>query len=184
MFAHAVRIVAACCLAVTACSGPVRMGPGGLQVRMTANELQQMLDRVAGFPVRRSLDGLGSVRIQSAQLVLLPDDNAIGLSMPVDVGTMGRSWSGTVALSAVPGYDRKTGTIYLHDFVVREVQAAGLPRQLAGLSAGVITEVLRDSVQRYDVHTLDPDRRDEKAARMLLKEIEVQRDAVVFRLGL
>ena len=46
-----------------------------------------------------------------------------------------------------------------------------------------ITEVLRDSVKRYDVYTLDPDKFVEAIARLLLKDIEVQRDAVAFHLG-
>jgi len=184
MCAHPIRVLAAFCLAATACSSAVRADPDGIRIRVTAAQLQQRIDRAGGFPIHRSLKLLGSIQVDSAQLLLLPEENSIGLSMPVKVQMLGRSWSGSVAFSVAPGYDRKTGTIFLHQFALREVQAEGLPQDIADLSAGIITEVLRDSVKRYDVYTLDPDKFVEAIARLLLKDIEVQRDAVAFHLGL
>jgi hypothetical protein len=184
MRAHAVRILAACCLATTACSSAVQLSADGIRVRVTAVELQRRLDQVAGFPVRQRLAPLGSIQVESARLMLLPQENSIGLSMPLKVATLGRSWSGTVAFSVAPGYDRQTGTIYLHQFALREVQGTGLPGEVAHLAAGIVTEILRQSVKRIDVYTLDPARSNEGIARLLLKDIEVHQDAVAFHLGL
>ncbi len=184
MRARRVCLLAACCVAATACSSAVQVGADGIRVRVTAADLQRRIDRAAGFPVRRSLQPLGSVQVDAARLLLLPRENSIGVSMPLTVRTMGRSWSGSVAFSAAPGYDRETGTIFLHAFALREVQGTGLPRELADLCAGIVSGVLRDAVRRYDVHTLDREKKDENAARWLLKDIEVQPDAVAFHLGL
>lgn len=183
MATRVIGVLAACCLAAAACSGAMEVGPDGIRVRMKASDLQQRLDRAAGFPVHRSLQPLGSIEVASARLVLEPGDNALGLSMPVKVRTLGRSWSGQVAFSAAPGYDRDTGTIYLHRFALRQVQGTGLPQEIADLCAGILTQALRDSVKRVDVYTLDRGNSRENAARYLLKDIEVQEDGVAFHLA-
>jgi hypothetical protein len=127
---------------------------------------------------------VGKVRVAEAKLVLIPAENAVGLAVPIDISVLGKSWSGRIAFSAVLAYEKETGTIFLCDFAVREVEVPGLSKEMRGVAASLVTEVLRASVKRYDIHKLDPKKIGEWMAKLVLKDVQVRWDAVAVHLGL
>lgn len=176
-----------CALLVTfllvSCGG-LKLGMDGLHFDVAGTDIQKKIDKTAGFPVHKELGSYGKIQVSQAKLLLIPKDNSVGLSVPVKVSAFVKSWSGTVAVSATPVYEKETGTIYLTNFALREVQVSGLPSEATSLAAKAVTLILNETVKRYDVYTLDRSKFGEDMARLALKDIKVREDAVVFHLGL
>lgn len=167
------------------CAGPFHIGADGLRVDVLATDIQKQIDRKGGFPVHKGLELVGSVEVAKAELLLVPSENSIGLSVPVVVKRLGRSWSGSVAFTAAPAYEKETGIVYLHDFALRGIQVPGLPSDLEGITGTVVTEILHHTVKRYDIHQLDGSHsKAEWFAKLVLKDIQVGSDRVMVHLGL
>jgi len=165
------------------CAGPLKIGPDGLRVEATDVQIQKEIDKAAGFPVRKSLAGMAKVQIEQARLLLIVPDNSIGVSMPVKVDAMMKSWSGRIAFSATPVYEKGTGVIYVTNFALRAIEVPGLPAELGDLAAKAVTLVLQETVKRYDVYRLDGSKWGEGLAKLALKDIQVRDSAVAFHLG-
>jgi Protein of unknown function (DUF1439) len=167
---------------LSSCAG-LKLGADGLRLEVSSAQIQRNIDRSTGFPMHRELGSLARLQVDQARLLLVPKDNSLGVSLPVKVHVLGRSWSGLVAFTARPVYERSTGTIYLTDFALREIQVSGLPADLGKLAAQAVTAILNESVRRYDVYRLDRSKFGEMLGRLVLKDIRVREDAVVFHLG-
>ena len=170
---------------LVSCAGPFHIGADGLRVDVLATDIQQKIDKKGGFPVHEKLEFVGGVEVSKATLLLVPADNSIGLTVPVVVTRLGRSWSGIVAFTAAPAYEKETGIIYLHDFALRNIQVPGLPSDLEGITGKVVTEILHRSIKRIDINQLDGSHsKAEWFAKLVLKDIQVGNDRVSVHLGL
>jgi hypothetical protein len=170
---------------LVSCAGPFHIGADGLRVDVLATDIQKQIDKKGGFPVHEKLEFVGGVEVSKATLLLVPSDNSIGLTVPVVVTRLGRSWSGTVAFTAAPAYEKETGIIYLHDFALRDIQVPGLPSDLDGITGKVVTEILHRTIKRVDVYQLGGSHsKAEWFARLVLKDIRVSADRVSVHLGL
>jgi hypothetical protein len=168
---------------LVSCASGLKMGPDGLRFEVTDAQLQREIDKAGGFPIKKGV-GLGNLQAMQASLLLIPADNSLGLSVPVRVESILKSWKGQIAFSATPVFEKETGIIYLTNFVLREVQVPGLPSEIAQISATAVTAVLRETVKRYDVYRLDGSKWGEGMAKLALKDIQVKSNAVAFRLGM
>lgn len=171
-------------LLLGACASRFHMDADGLRIDVKDAEIQHAIDKAGGFPFQRGLSPLGKVKVAEAKLLLIPAENAVGISVPVDVSVIGKSWSGRIAFSAAPAYEKETGIIYLHDFALREIQVPGLSKEMGEAVATIVTEVLQHTVKRYDIHQLDSNQLGEWMVKLVLKDIQVRQDAVAVHLGL
>jgi hypothetical protein len=146
--------------------------------------LQREIDKVGGFPIKKSVGPLGKLQALHASLLLIPSDNSLGLSVPVKVESFMKSWDGRIAFSATPVFEKETGIIYLTNFALREIQIPGLPEEIGTISAKAVSLILRETIRRYDVYKLDGSKWGESMAKLGLKDIQVKNNAVAFRLGL
>lgn len=169
---------------LASCAPGLKLGPDGLRFEVPEADLQRQVDKAAGFPVKKSVSSLGKLQVDQAKLLLIPSDNSMGVSMPVKVETFLKNWSGRIAFSATPVYEKETGTVYLTNFTLREIQVPGLPAELGNLSAQAVTLLLHETVKRYDVYKLDGSKWGEGMAKLALKGIQVREGAVAFHLGL
>jgi hypothetical protein len=180
----AILVVALGSLLVS-CAGPFHLGADGLRIDILASDIQKKIDQKGGFPIHKELEPVGGVQLSQATLVLVPAENSIGLSVPVEVKRLGRSWSGIIAFTAAPAYERETGIVYLHDFAVRDIQVPGLPHDMDGITSRVVTDILRDTIHRYDIYQLNGSHsKAEWFAKLVLKDIQVRADRVSVHLGL
>lgn len=121
--------------------------------------------------------------MRNASLLLFPDENAIGLTVPVEVKVPFSKFTGSASVSTVPEYVASEGAIYVTQLRVRQLQIPGLPSSLAEIVSNVVTRILDVSVQRYKVHELDKEDFGQSMARLVLKEVKVHPQGVFFRLG-
>jgi hypothetical protein len=166
------------------CSNRFHMDGDGLRIDIQDTEIQREIDKAGGFPVHKGVAPFGQVVAHSAKLLLVPSENAAGVSVPVTVTALGKSWSGRIDFSAVPAYEKETGIVYLHEFTVRSVEVPGLSKEMAEVSSALASEVLQRTIKRYDVHKLDPKKTGEWMAKLVLKDIQVRENAVSVHLGL
>jgi len=169
---------------LASCASGLKIGPDGLRFEVPDTDLQREIDKAAGFPIKKSVGSLGKLNVEQAKLLLIPGDNSLGVSMPVRVETFMKSWSGRIAFSATPVYEKETGKIFLTNFALREIQVPGLPSEFGNLSAQAVTTILRETVKRYDVYKLDGSKWGEGMAKLALKDIQVRDRTVAFHLGL
>ena len=171
-------------LVFSSCSSRFHLDADGLRVDIHDKEIQGAIDKAGGFPFQKGIDPVGKVKVAQAKLLLLPAENSVGLSIPVDVSVIGKSWSGRISFSAAPAYEKETGIIYLHDFALREIQVPGLSKEMGEMVSVLVTGVLRNTVKRYDIHQLDSRKTGEWMAKLVLKDVQVRSDAVAVHLGI
>lgn len=167
---------------LASCATGLKIGPDGLRFEVPEADLQRQIDKAAGFPVKKSVSAVGKLQVDQAKLLLIPSDNSMGVSMPVRVETFMKSWNGKIAFTATPVYEKESGTVYLTNFTLREIQVPGLPSELGNLAAQAVTLVLHETVKRYDVYKLDGSKWGQGIAKLSLRDIQVREGAVAFHL--
>ena len=167
------------------CAGPFRIGPDGFGVELSKPLIQGQIDKKGGFPFTKSVaSGVGKLKIDQATLLLIPTENAVGLTVPATVSVPFRTYKGTISVSTVPEYDATEGALYISHLTVRELHLPGLPSDLEAPVLLACNQILEFSVGRYKVHQLDKEKMGENIARLLLREIKVKDTGVFFRLVL
>lgn len=167
---------------LASCAG-FKIGKDGFGFELAATRIQSEIDKRGGFPFEQEASDLAKVRVRNASLLLFPDENAIGLTVPVEVKVPFSKFSGSASVSTVPEYVASEGAIYVTQLKVRQLQIPGLPSSLADIVSDVVTRILDVSVQRYKVHELDKKDFGQSMARLILKEVKVHPQGVFFRLG-
>lgn len=175
--------LATCALVVLASCAGFKIGKDGFGFELAATRIQSEIDKRGGFPFEQNASDLAKVRVRNATLQLFPGENAIGLSIPVEVKVPFSKFSGAATVSTVPEYVASEGAIYVTQLKVRQLKIPGLPSSLEEVVGNVVTQILDLSVQRYKVHELDKEDFGQSMARLILKEIKVNPEGVFFRLG-
>jgi hypothetical protein len=169
-------------LVLASCAG-FRIGKDGFGFELASTRIQSEIDKRGGFPIEQSANDLAKVRVRNATLQLFPDENAIGLSIPVEVKVPFSKFSGAATVSTVPEYVASEGAIYVTRLKVRQLKIPGLPSSMEEVVGNVVTQILDLSVQRYKVHELDKKDFGQSMARLILKDVKVHPEGVFFRLG-
>ena len=167
---------------LASCAG-FKLGTDGFGFELAATRIQSEIDKRGGFPFEQEASDLAKVRVHNASLLLFPDENAIGLTVPVEVKVPFSKFTGSASVSTVPEYVASEGAIYVTQLKVRQLQIPGLPPSLAEIVSNVVTRILDVSVQRYKVHELDKEDFGQSMARLILKEVKVHPQGEFFRLG-
>ncbi|MCB9496788.1 MAG: DUF1439 domain-containing protein [Fibrobacteria bacterium] len=160
-----------------------KVGKDGFGFELSSSQIQTELDRRAGFPIEREAGGVATVSVSQAALRLWPEENAIGLSVPVKVRIPFGKWTGTATVSTVPVYEPSEGAIYVSQLKLRKLEIPGMSSNVEGAVSVVVTKILEVAIQRYKVYELDQEKFGEQMARLALKEIKVHPEGVFFRLG-
>lgn len=136
----------------SACVAGTAPAPGAFT--LSRERLQDLLAR--RFPVQRSLAGLADLRLQSPQLLLLPQANRLGtvLDMVLVEHLGGRHWTGVIELDCGLRFDPAPGAIRMNDVRVRRFEVAPLaPADRADLAqlAPPLAERLLEGAELYRV---------------------------------
>lgn len=169
-------------LVLASCAG-FKIGKDGFGFELAATRIQSEIDNRGGFPIEQSASDVAKVRVRNASLQLFPEENAIGLSIPVEVKVPFTKFSGAATVSTVPEYVPSEGAIYVTRLKVRQLKIPGLTTSLEEVVGNVVTQILDLSVQRYKVHELNKEDFGQSMARLILKDVKVHPEGVFFRLG-
>jgi hypothetical protein len=169
-------------LGLAGCAG-FKIGKDGFGFELAASRIQSEIDKKGGFPIEQDAGGIAEVALSAATLQLWPDENAIGLRLPVKVKVPFSKWTGAVAVSTVPEYVPSEGAIYVTQLKIRKLEVPGLSSSIESAVATVVTKILDVSVQRYKVYELDKEKFGEQMAKLILKDVKVHPEGVFFRLG-
>lgn len=169
-------------LGLVGCAG-FKIGKDGFGFELAAGIIQTEIDKKAGFPIQQDAGGVAEVSVSAATLQLWPDENAIGLRLPVKVKVPFSKWTGAVSVSTVPVYVPAEGAIYVTQLKVRSLVIPGLSSSIESAVANVVTKIVEVSIQRYKVYELDKEKFGEQMASLILKDVKVHPDGVFFRLG-
>ena len=179
---HALCAVSIAVLALAGCAG-FKIGKDGFGFELAAKAIQSEIDKKAGFPIEQEAGGVAEVALNAATLQLWPDENAIGLRLPVKVKIPFTKWHGVASISTVPEYVPSEGAIYVTHLKLRKLEVDGLPAPIENAVAAAVTKILDITIQRYKVYELDKAKFGEQMARLILKDVKVHPEGVFFRLG-
>lgn len=169
-------------LLLASCYG-FKIGRDGFGFELAATRIQSEIDKRAGFPFEQEAGGVAQVSVSQASIQLWPEENAIGLRVPVKVKIPFGKWTGSASVSTVPEYVPSEGAVYISQLKVRDLKIPGLSASIEGAVATVVTKLIEVSIQRYKIYELDKDKFGEQMARLVLKDIKVHPEGVFFRLG-
>ena len=181
-FRHAILAMPLVLLLLVGCAG-FKIGKDGFGFELAAATIQSEIDKKAGFPIEQDAGGVAEVVLSAATLQLWPDENAIGMRLPVKVKIPFGKWHGTASISTVPEYVPAEGAIYVTHLKLRRIEVDGLPAPIESAVAAAVTKILDMTIQRYKVYELDKDKFGEQMASLILKDVKVHPDGVFFRLG-
>jgi hypothetical protein len=163
------------------CGGP------SLKIRIPEAEVEQDLRRA--FPVSRTYAGIAEVTLRNPTLLLGQSKNrlTVGVDAVVSPRALGgiEVTKGAVTFSAGLSFDNKTARFRLENVTVDSV---GLPlgdldQQLRRGITEVIRTVLRENLEDAPVHQLNPRGIRTPIARLFLRDVTIQEDAIVVTLG-
>ncbi|HMN34453.1 MAG TPA: DUF1439 domain-containing protein [Chiayiivirga sp.] len=157
-----------------------------LEVRVTEPQLRaQLAER---FPVERTVLLLLRWRLTDPSLAFLPQRQRVAVGIDVRLNLRlegGRSdLGGRIELETGVRYDEARGALFLVDPVITRLVIDGLPERHAQRATDSVRELLAEVFSQRPVYTLNPLDLKQGSARLLLRELRIEGDAVVVRLGL
>jgi hypothetical protein len=149
-------------------------------VTRTRAELQR--DLAPRFPVTRS-ELLFTVTLSNPTVLLRPGDQRVGVELDAEVhAPIGPSVRGRIAALGEPWYDREQKAFFIRKPVLERLDVKGLGSvhpKLREALALVAERALADT----PVYRLEGRNRDESAAELLLKEVSVRDEKLVFTMS-
>jgi hypothetical protein len=149
-------------------------------ITCTRDQLQRSL--APSFPVTRSVL-LFSVTLANPSVLLRPGDRRIGVELDAEVrAPLGPPARGRIAALGEPWYDREQKAFFIRKPVLERLDIAGLgsvPAQVREALAIVAERTLGDT----PVYRLEGRNRDESTAELLLKDVSVRDQQLVFTMS-
>jgi hypothetical protein len=156
------------------------------EVRVTEPQLRaQLIER---FPIERTVLLLLRWRLTDPSLEFLPQRQRVAIGIDARLNLKlegGRSdLGGRIELETGIRYDAARGALFLVDPVITRLVIDGLPERHAQRATDSVRELLAEVFSQRPVYTLNPLDLKQGSARLLLRELRIEDDAVVVRLGL
>jgi hypothetical protein len=149
-------------------------------ITRTRDQLQRSL--APRFPVTRS-ELMFSVTLSNPSVLLRAGDKRIGVQLDAEArAPIGPSVRGRIAALGEPFYDREQKAFFIRNPVIERLDIAGLgsvPSRLREAMASVAQHALGD----IPVYRLEGRNRDESTAELLLKEVSVRDELLVFTMS-
>jgi len=153
-------------------------------ITITQQELQQKLS--ASFPMEKTYMGLLSVKLSNPQLTLQNDTNRVQFQSDIstNVSWNGQSVNGTAQLSSSLRYDPTLAQFFLDDFKVEKITGVGLSDDKAAKLKEAAGPLVQEYLKRYPIYTIEGTDLKMRAAKLLLKDVKVNSQAVHVIMGL
>lgn len=150
-------------------------------IRFTRQELQQQLD--ARMPITQQQQ-LFAITLSDPLLALLQPEQRLSIRTRIQVGTaFGYQGNGIVTLDGKLRYQRQDFSFYIDEPRITELQIDGLAPALQPQLQNLAQNLLAPALTGQPVYTLKDTDMQEALARMMLKSLRIEADAIVARLG-
>ncbi len=156
------------------------------EIRIPRTQLRAQLGE--RFPVERTAFLLLHWRLEGPALTLLPQRQRVAIG--IDARLLGfrlengrRDLGGRIDLESGLRYDEARGALFLSDPILTRLSIDGLPAAHAQRAAESLRGLLDEALTRQPLLVLKPAAPAPGASRPRLRELRVEADAVVVRLG-
>lgn len=151
-------------------------------IRLPQRDLQQELD--TRLPLTHT-EGLLAITLSEPQLQLLAAQQRLAIRTRLQVSTaFGTEHHGWISVDGKLRYEREHYSFYIDEPRIRDLTLDGLPPALQPQLQMLAQNLLTPALSGQAVYTLSDRTMQEALARMMLKSLRVEDDAVVARLGL
>ncbi len=153
-------------------------------ITITQEELQQKL--AASFPIEKTYLGLLGIKLSNPQLTLQNGTDRVQFQSDIstNVSWNGQSVSGTAQLSSALRYDPTLAQFFLDDFQVEKITGVGLSDDKAAKLKEAAGPMLQEYLKRYPIYTIEGSDMKMRAAKLLVKDVKVNSQAVHVIMGL
>ncbi|MDQ7779157.1 MAG: DUF1439 domain-containing protein [Planctomycetota bacterium] len=178
-------IVAVVVLAVAGAAAYFLLG-GSVKIRITQAEIQAEMDKT--FPISKEHLLVLKVEFSNPKVTLAKDANriTIGLdateSLNLPIG--GKSERGSAAVSGSVGYDSAKGEFYLDDARIEKLDLPRVADKYDKIAQEIGSVALRECLNRRTIYKLDQKDYRQSIAKMVLKGIAVENEALVITVGI
>lgn len=149
-------------------------------VRVDAAEIEAGIAR--SFPIEKDLL-LTRVELSDPRLILDPEAETLGLEVALAAtGSGDRLYRGTATIRGQVAYRPGDGAFYL-DRPVTRFDVEGLSGSRKEILDGVTTALAADYLAANPIYELREDRFRERMARIFLRDLEIERETIVFHLA-
>ncbi len=150
----------------------------------TQGEIQQRLE--SAFPMEKTFLGFLNIKIQNPRVILQDGSKRIGFQADEisNLNWNGKPLCATALMSGELRYDATLGQIFLDDFRIDAIKAEGLKEEYASQLKSTATQLAQEYLKRRPVYTLTDTDLKIQAARLLLKNVTVEKGMVRVVLGL
>ncbi|MBK1831674.1 DUF1439 domain-containing protein [Verrucomicrobiaceae bacterium R5-34] len=151
---------------------------------------QQQIDRTLAkqFPVKKSALLIFQLTYSNPQVTLLAENHRIqvGLdaSLNVKINDEAKNLGGGVTVTSSLRYDQNTQAFYLTDTTFDRFEIDGVPEKYRKTVLKLAAEYAAEQLEQYPVYTLKATDAKKTAAKLLLKNVEIDQQTVVVTLGL
>lgn len=154
--------------------------------RVPETKLQASLDEK--LPLEKTYLKVFAVSLNNPRVDLDKETDRVkgGLDISVTIGALGfsRQFDGTVDASGSVAYVPEEGAFYVKDPAVENLTLPGVPDRYQTQVDAAAARAIEDFYATHPVYRLEGRTSKEKAARMLLKTVDVDGDTLVVTLGL
>lgn len=180
---HKVLAIVLVALLALVVSGFVFLHGKRTQVRITNAQLQQQL--AERFPVERSILLLLQWRLANPSLVFLPEQQRIGLGLDLHLNLRveGEDLGGRVELETALRYDDAQGAFFLVEPSITKLAVRGVPESYVMRLQENLRKTLDEYFSQRPIYTLDPRDMKQGAARLILRDVRIERDEIIVVLG-
>lgn len=151
---------------------------------------QQQIDAKLSekLPFTKTYLSIFQLTLDNPRVELLADSGRIraGLDLTLNVKINGREkpLGGAVDASAHLKYVASEGQFYLADPVIEQLSIQGLPEKYRDKARAVTELALTEYYKKHPVYRLKPGDVKQAAAKLVLRDVAVENDALVITLGL
>jgi hypothetical protein len=155
----------------------------GFVVELDQAQLQMAIS--AGFPVEKTYLGLLRVELSDPSVTLPERSDRLRFAVRVGVGLPGVPGllRGTADLSGRIRYEAAPGSFYVDDPRVEGLTIKGLPDRFVEKTQGAVGWIFEGVLRGRPVYTLGPGDAPQSVAKMLLKDVRVEKGKLRLTLG-
>lgn len=151
---------------------------------------QKMIDSSLAkrFPLTKKHLLVLTVHYSNPHAILLEKEDRVqvGLDAAVEVTLHGKTktYRGSAIVTTGIRYDSEKQEFFLNDAQIETLEIQGLPDKVVGGVSKLTTIVAKDFIESHPVYRLEAKNVKMKAAKMLLKGVEVKDQALHIKLGI
>lgn len=150
---------------------------------------EQLLEKLQeNLPISKSYFFIFQVTLDKPRVELTNGSDRINAGLDVilniKLGSEEKPLSGSLDASGTIRYEPESGQFYLSDPIVEQLSIQGIPEKYIGKATAVMGKALAEYYADHPIYTLKADGIKQGAAKLVLKSVLVENQALALVLGL